>query len=385
MGSIDDVAIPNTKRPKVSKLDGIDPDAEGQLASGKTWRQRSTPRHRTPHHIKLVTSSSSPPSSSSITELLPFPNGEGLLSATDHYLNLWELNSSFGYNYRMKEIKSFYHHGIRGLVMIENNIIASLDENGLIHFFKISSSSSYLLSKLKTISTNLKDPLCMCGFDSSVVPTFLRSRLIVGGLPNNEENNMMMDDDINCCFAEIDSNNGKIVGVVPGSPTSMINVITSLPDGWLVSADSDGDLRLWSIVREEKGQSIRSCSVSILTPKRDDINALGYVSAEIRLISGHQGAGLMAWDLLSSGTRIRVLKSPEGGKSIICLIDCKNGCIAGADSKGQIGIWDLRSGGLIQVLVDGQAVYSLALLPCGVGVTPPLVSGGRSGIIRLWL
>ncbi len=171
---------------------------------------------------------------------------------------------------------------------------------------------------------------------------------------------------------------GKRMGIIrKAHQTAVLSLLVS-PDGnTLVSCSSDNVINLWSLKNLKFTRSFVGHTSNILS--------LAVSSNSKILVSGALD-GIKMWDLLQQrplGTLRRL-----GNSTYTVAISPNNQILASGDERGEIQLWDLKSGKLIRTFVaHSRSVTSVAFAPgeeSANGISTLVSASGDNRTIKLW-
>jgi WD40 repeat protein/nucleoside phosphorylase/uncharacterized protein YjbI with pentapeptide repeats len=151
-----------------------------------------------------------------------------------------------------------------------------------------------------------------------------------------------------------------------------VNDCAFSPDGLqLLSAGSDGTLRLWDANSSE--------CLRVLTGHEGSVLSCFYSPDGLQLLSAGSDGTLRRWDS-ASGECLGTMNGHQGGASS-CAYSPNGLQLLSAGDDGTLRLWDTDSGECLRILTDYQGgISACAYSPDGLQV----LSAGYDGTLRLW-
>jgi WD40 repeat protein len=141
--------------------------------------------------------------------------------------------------------------------------------------------------------------------------------------------------------------------------------------GFLVSGDTNGNVRLWNLVDGETVRSFRGHS--------GPVNAVAVTPDGAMLTTAGKDGSVRLWNL-ASGQSIRTMSGHDGPVNALAIAPDGNKLVSGG-RDGTVRIWNIASGSKTQELKkSGGGVLALAWSPDGKTVA----SGHKGGVVQLW-
>lgn len=203
-----------------------------------------------------------------------------------------------------------------------------------------------------------------------------------------------------------------------GEHVQRINFAAFTPDGKLLTASHEGDIKVWDVV---SGKETRALFGRLNDLGRVDLSPDGKLLA---LSPGPRGALVTLWDVATDKARfaLKDISAPQGLGPVRFSPDSKYVAVVSGNSDPTLGLWDVATGKPAKtVKIPSSGVHSLAFSPDGKRIAlshdndirlwdiatgkqlalmaghtqmieglvfsadgRTLVSGGRDGRIRLW-
>jgi hypothetical protein len=181
-----------------------------------------------------------------------------------------------------------------------------------------------------------------------------------------------------------DASTGAVVGGPrrPQGPAAAVSVAVAADRVLLVTAGTDGTVRVWDPVTETGIAQVSAGLVSAVSA--------AMVSGRLLLVSGGDDGLVRLWDPASGAL---VGESPVGHAGAVTAVSMAEvagrGVVASGDGDGLVRLWDPASGEDVEVLRPGRAAAVSALRvsapPMADGSGRPVVlAGGQGGSVRCW-
>lgn len=151
------------------------------------------------------------------------------------------------------------------------------------------------------------------------------------------------------------------------------------------SDDGKGEIKLWELVREEKGTGYKGKELRTLKGHKGGVNCLAFSPAGDRLASGSADKTAILWDV-EAGKAVHTLAGHQG--EVRCLSFSNSGAVLLTGSSDKMArVWDTGKGVLIVnpppfiAQTDSVEAIDFLLLP---REEPGILTAGPDQLIRLW-